>query len=74
MLHRVCCPRLLFGFSEVQGIHLKAVVGLQALKAITYNESFVVEFFPHCSYKNILWILKCWQVEALEYVSTSVGL
>lgn len=36
------------------GIHLKAMVCLQALQAITDNESFIVELFPHCSCKNIL--------------------
>lgn len=56
MLHRVCCPRLLFGFSEVQGIHPKVVIGVQALQIITYQESFIVEFFPHCSCKNVLWM------------------
>lgn len=56
MLHRVFCLCLLFGFSEDQGIHLKAVVGLQALQVITYHGSFIVEFFPQCSCKNILWM------------------
>lgn len=62
MLHRVCCPHLLFGFSELWG-----GVDLQALQVITYHASFIVEFFRPMD-------VKCCQVETLSNVPRSVGL